>query len=73
MTPTRGFLAGTTMLPNVDGGIFANAKGTTIGGTSVGAGNLISGNGEEGLDIHTSCLVEGNRIEHLATISPGDG
>ena len=55
--------AGTAAIPNIGGGIGANNSGTTIGGTSAGAGNLISGNTGDGVGIGGSDnLVEGNRI-----------
>ncbi len=37
-------------------------RAATIGGTTTGAGNIISGNTESGLYIDASCLVEGNLI-----------
>ncbi len=40
-------------------GVSANA---TIGGTAIGAGNVVSGNTADGLDIYAPCLVEGNDI-----------
>ncbi len=43
-------------------GITVGSAGATIGGTSAGAGNVISGNVDEGIDIEASCLVEGNLI-----------
>ena len=54
---------GATALANGNPGIYVGASGATIGGTSPGAGNLISGNALDGVDIEaTSCLVEGNLI-----------
>ncbi len=46
-------------------GIAILGTGSTIGGTSPGAGNVISGNGTDGIDITQSAAVEviqGNRI-----------
>lgn len=44
--------SGTKSLPNRAGGVFLdNAPGNTVGGTSTGAGNLISGNGGSGVVI----------------------
>lgn len=54
--------AGTAAIPNGDGGISVEGDGTTIGGSSTGAGNLISGNHGNGINIYAQCLVEGNRI-----------
>ncbi len=47
------------------GGIDVFASGATIGGTTAGAGNIISGNTVNGVSIdvnNSSCLVEGNEI-----------
>ena len=61
-------LAGSAAVPNVgDGvavGVFGgNAKSATVGGTSAGTSNLISGNGGAGVHILSpSCLVEGNLV-----------
>ncbi len=57
--------AGTAALPNGDDGIKVRGSGNTIGGTSPGAGNLISGNLNDGVDLGagaTNTLVQGNRI-----------
>lgn len=44
--------AGTAAIGNTTHGIYiASAPGNTIGGTAVGAGNLISGNGGDGISI----------------------
>jgi hypothetical protein len=43
-------------------GIEVGQTGATIGGTAAGAGNVISGNSSDGIDIDAPCLVEGNRI-----------
>src|SRR5439155_12617745 len=41
---------GTTALPNAGSGVFIeNSAGNTIGGTTAGAGNVISGNGNDGV------------------------
>ena len=47
---------GTAALPNA-GGIGVNSSGATIGGSTVGAANLISGNAEDG--IVPRCVVPG--------------
>ncbi len=58
--------AGTTGIKNNSGGIFINGAGASnwIGGSSAGAGNVISGNGGAGV-FATNCLsqvVQGNFI-----------
>ncbi|MGO9919363.1 MAG: hypothetical protein ACLQIB_32270, partial [Isosphaeraceae bacterium] len=55
--------AGTAALPNTGDGIDANGSGSTIGGSTAGAGNLISGNTGAGVGISGGDnLVEGNEI-----------
>ncbi|MGD1075462.1 MAG: OmpA family protein, partial [Thermodesulfovibrionales bacterium] len=56
---------GTSAVGNYDGVIISNAgAGNTIGGTAAGAGNLISGNGHEGLWLSNTpgTLIQGNYI-----------
>ncbi len=56
---------GTTAIPNTSNGIVItnNAVGNLIGGTAVGAGNVISGNTQSAISISTSGnLVQGNLI-----------
>ena len=60
-------VAGTVALGNLGDGVgIDNASGNIIGGTEEGAGNLISGNGDEGIDIEgsgaTGNLIQGNYI-----------
>jgi hypothetical protein len=56
-------VTGTLNLGNIAGGLFASGSGTTVGGTTPGAGNLISANGGAGLVLSGSDLVvQGNRI-----------
>jgi hypothetical protein len=60
-------LSGTAALGNVLDGIFiADAPANTIGGAAPGAGNLVSGNGRDGVRIEgtgaSGLLVQGNRI-----------
>ena len=43
---------GTTALPNTGDGIVIYGHYNTIGGTAAGAGNVISGNGDDGIDIY---------------------
>ncbi len=44
-------------------GVYVAGSGATIGGTTPGTGNVISGNSESGIYIDaSSCLVEGNDI-----------
>ncbi len=54
--------AGTAAVANGQYGIDVAVSGATIGGTTTGAGNIISGNSDDGVDIDASCLVEGNDI-----------
>jgi hypothetical protein len=54
-------VAGTAALPNSD--IFAGYGDLTIGGTTAGAGNLISGNGSyQTIAIYGAALIQGNLI-----------
>jgi len=65
-------LTGSTAVPNTGDGLQAGGKGITIGGTTAGAGNVLSGNSGVGLAISdgpggvvyggASVLVEGNKI-----------
>ena len=60
-------LAGTIALANQAAGIYIlNSASNTVGGSSAGAGNLISGNAGDGIDIYnalsTANVVEGNLI-----------
>ena len=58
-------LAGTAALGNgIDGVTDNNDSGNTIGGTAAGAGNVISGNGGEGISLYTVSgdLIAGNNI-----------
>ena len=73
-------LAGGAKVPNGSDGIHTNGHGSTIGGLADGAGNLISGNGDDGIEFSdksaaTSTLrVYGNRIGTTANGSPlGNG
>ena len=69
--------AGTAAVPNAYGGIDVGAPGVTIGGTTSGAANIISGNADEGVLIGASCLVEGNLIgtnaAGTAAVANGNG
>lgn len=58
---------GLTALPNSDDGIeISNSSNNSIGGTAENAGNLISGNGGDGIRVFgataTANVVQGNRI-----------
>jgi hypothetical protein len=54
-------VAGTAALPNSD--IFVGYGDVTIGGTTAGAGNLISGNGSyQTIAIYGAALIQGNLI-----------
>ena len=58
-------LAGESAVPNQGNGIDDDGTGTTIGGTTAGAGNLISGNGGNGISIGGGAiddLVAGNFV-----------
>jgi len=56
-------LAGTAALSNGGDGIFVRSAGNTIGGTTAGAGNVISGNLNDGIDLGANNnLIVGNRI-----------
>jgi CSLREA domain-containing protein len=58
-------VSGTTKLANAADGVSVGSGGivATIGGTANGAGNVISGNGTNGIEINaTAALVEGNKI-----------
>ena len=52
---------GTSPVPNGQG-IQVGVSGVTIGGTSAAAGNVISGNGDDGIVTEGACLIEGNLI-----------
>ncbi len=55
--------SGTAAVANADNGIYVGTSGVTIGGSTPGAGNVISGNGQGGVDAEgSSCLVESNLI-----------
>ncbi len=55
-------LSGTGALPNEEGvNIYEGASNNTIGGTTVSARNIISGNLDNGVDIHDSGTT-GNRV-----------
>ena len=55
-------VTGGTAEGNGGNGILVDGSGATIGGTSSGDANIISGNVGDGLDIAAACLVEGNLI-----------
>ena len=46
---------------NLGDGVKTDPGGDVIGGTDPGAGNLISGNGQAGIEIRSS-LVQGNKV-----------
>lgn len=68
--------AGTTAVGNGNG-VFVSAENTTIGGTAVGAGNVISGNPGGGVGIFNAkaTLVQGNRIgtSYSGQLAVGNG
>ena len=53
-----------TLASGNDLGVFASGGSWTVGGTAAGAGNLISGNGDIGIELDncSACTVQGNRI-----------
>ncbi len=57
---------GTADLGNTLNGVMVQATANTIGGTAAGAGNLISGNNQNGVQlqggVNAATLVQGNRI-----------
>jgi hypothetical protein len=69
---------GTAALPNLDGVHLYDTSANTIGGTVTGAGNVISGNGRDGIMISVLChdnLVQGNLIgtDASGTLPLGNG
>jgi|SRR5579884_1030485 len=56
--------SGTSAVPNGGDGVFVQgASGATVGGTAAGAGNLISGNDSNGVDVQADgTTVQGNLI-----------
>jgi hypothetical protein len=56
-------ISGKTALGNAGRGLFFASRGGTIGGTSPGAGNLISGNGGQGIHVEsTENTIQGNIV-----------
>ncbi len=71
-------VTGLAALGNLNGIDILNASGNTIGGTLAGAGNLISGNSEHGVQIgatSTGNKIKGNSIglRSTGTLSLGNG
>lgn len=63
-------VSGTAALPNVSGLRLYNASSNTVGGTDAGAGNVLSGNSNTGVDFGGTCrgnVVLGNLIGTDAT------
>ncbi len=56
--------AGTAALRNAGDGIDVSSDGNTIGGTTAGSGNVVSGNAFTGIEVYdaTGTLIAGNRI-----------
>ena len=74
-------VSGLVALGNASDGIYAvsGAISNTIGGSAAGAGNLIAGNGDDGLDFDpgtVGIVVQGNKIgttaDGLAALGNGD-
>src|SRR5205807_5276732 len=58
-------ITGNAALPNTSRGMFVSTNNTTIVGTAAGAGNVISGNGGDAIQIANSStgnLIQGNYI-----------
>jgi CSLREA domain-containing protein len=58
-------ITGSAALPNTFRGMFVSTNSTVIGGVAAGAGNVISGNGGDGIEFANSVtgnLVQGNFI-----------
>jgi hypothetical protein len=58
--------SGTSAVPNVSNGLQINTASNTVGGTAAGAGNVISGNMDDGLNITgasaSNNVIQGNFI-----------
>jgi parallel beta-helix repeat protein len=55
--------AGTAVLGNTSTGILLGASNNTVGGSAAGQGNVISGNGGDGIDLYgTGQVIRGNAI-----------
>jgi hypothetical protein len=67
--------AGTSALGNGEVGLLVVAPNNTVGGTVAGAGNVISGNGNTGVDISGSSGGSNNRVEgnRIGTKAGGTG
>ena len=70
--------AGTAAIPNGADGIFINeAPGNTVGGTTTDAGNLVSGNGQIGIQIFglgaSGNVIENNILGRTSTGARGAG
>jgi Bacterial Ig domain/Periplasmic copper-binding protein (NosD) len=77
-------ISGATELANFGNGVNIEASGLLVGGTVAGAGNVISGNGQNGVEIDASFnaglpasdnVVQGNRIgtDITGTANVGNG
>ena len=58
-------ITGNAVLPNTSRGMFISTNNTTVGGTVAGAGNVISGNGGDAIQIANSStgnVIQGNFI-----------
>jgi CSLREA domain-containing protein len=67
--------AGNAAIPNARGGVIVRNNGNTIGGTASGAGNLVSGNTEHGIDLFgaSNSVVQGNLVGTNAAGTAGLG
>jgi archaellum component FlaF (FlaF/FlaG flagellin family) len=65
--------AGTKALSNSQAGVADFGSGNTYGGTTAGLGNVLSGNGADGLKANGSVTVEGNYVGTDVTGNVGIG
>ena len=63
---------GTQLLGNANDGVFVTVStNNTFGGTAAGAGNVIAGNGANGIGLGTGALVAGLAIKGNSIFSNG--
>ncbi len=64
--------AGTNALPNVFNGVIISGPSNLVGGLEIGAGNLISGNRQNGIYLYTT-NAQGNQVYGNRIGTTGDG